>query len=139
VSTAFYTTGIPNLDVYFELTPEKKAWAKIARYMGWLLKTGPFQRFMKKQINKQPEGPSDEQRMQDTCVIVGEARDAKDTQVATRLVTPNGYNLTAMTALAIVGKVLDGDFKPGFQTPAGLYGPDLISEFKGCVRIDLEK
>lgn len=138
VSTAFYTTGIPNIEVYFKTTRELKAWARISRRMGWLLKSAPLQRFMNKQITKQPEGPGDEQRLQGTCTIVGEVRNAKGTRVATRLVTPEGYTLTGMTALAITKKVIDGHFKPGFQTPAGLYGPDLICEFQGCVRSDLE-
>lgn len=139
VSTAFFTTGIPNIEVYFAATQQLKGGARISRHMGWLLKTNPLQRFLKKQIDKQPEGPSDEQRRQGTCVIVGEARNEEGSKVASRVVTPEGYTLTAMTSLAITRKVMDGRFEPGFQTPAGLYGPDLICELEGCVRNDLEQ
>jgi short subunit dehydrogenase-like uncharacterized protein len=52
--------------------------------------------------------------------------------------TPNGYDLTAETALAAVERILSGDFKPGFQTPSLAYGADFILEFEGVRREDLK-
>lgn len=52
--------------------------------------------------------------------------------------TPDGYGLTAETALAVVERILSGDFKPGFQTPALAYGADFILGFEGVTREDLE-
>ena len=46
--------------------------------------------------------------------------------------------LTALTALAIVEKVLAGQLTPGFQTPSLAYGPDLIMEIEGVERVDEE-
>ena len=54
-----------------------------------------------------------------------------------RLRTPEGYTLTAMTSLEIVRRVLAGDAKPGFQTPSSVFGADFITEFDGCVRTDI--
>jgi short subunit dehydrogenase-like uncharacterized protein len=45
-----------------------------------------------------------------------------------RLVCPDGYTLTALSSLLITRKVLELNFKPGYQTPAGCYGADLILE-----------
>jgi short subunit dehydrogenase-like uncharacterized protein len=50
---------------------------------------------------------------------------------------PEGYTLTALTALAIVEKVLAGQVSPGFQTPSRVYGADLILEIEGVVRSDI--
>jgi short subunit dehydrogenase-like uncharacterized protein len=51
--------------------------------------------------------------------------------------TPDGYSLTAETALAAVKRVLSGDYKTGFQTPALAYGADFILEIEGVKREDL--
>jgi len=52
--------------------------------------------------------------------------DAAGQRRVSRLRTPDGYTLTALTAVAIVEKVLAGQLTPGFQTPSLAYGPDLI-------------
>jgi len=40
--------------------------------------------------------------------------------------------ITALAALNITQKILDGNFKPGFQTPAKAYWPDLIWRLRAC-------
>jgi short subunit dehydrogenase-like uncharacterized protein len=42
--------------------------------------------------------------------------------------------MTAYTSLIIAKKILEGNFKPGYQTPAGCYGADLILEVPGVTR-----
>ena len=37
----------------------------------------------------------------------------------------NRYTLTALSSLMVVKKVLEGNFKPGYQTPAARYGEEL--------------
>jgi short subunit dehydrogenase-like uncharacterized protein len=44
--------------------------------------------------------------------------------------------VTAEAALLVVKRVLDGSARPGFQTPAGLYGPDLVFGIAGVTRTD---
>jgi short subunit dehydrogenase-like uncharacterized protein len=48
--------------------------------------------------------------------------------------TPNGYTLTAMTALRAMQETLAGRGKPGFQTPARAFGADFILQFDGVKR-----
>jgi short subunit dehydrogenase-like uncharacterized protein len=64
-------------------------------------------------------------------------KDGSGRAVASRLRTPEGYTLTALTSLIIVSKVLAGQAPPGFQTPSTAYGPDLILEVEGVTREDL--
>jgi short subunit dehydrogenase-like uncharacterized protein len=47
---------------------------------------------------------------------------------------PEGYTLTAISSLIIIQKVLSGNFKPGYQTPAACYGADLVLEIPGVSR-----
>jgi short subunit dehydrogenase-like uncharacterized protein len=58
-------------------------------------------------------------------------------KVASRLLTPEGYTLTAMTSVEIARRTLAGEALPGFQTPSRVFGPDFISGFAGCSREDL--
>ena len=52
------------------------------------------------------------------------------------LKTPEGYTLTALTALAIAQRSRDGAARPGFQTPSRAFGPDFVLEFSGVERRD---
>ena len=97
----------------------------------------PMQSFLRSLIDRQPEGPSDEARRSGRQYIVGVARNEKDESVRSRLGTPEGYTLTAMTALDIARRVAAGEFKPGFQTPSLVYGADYVLGFDGVTREEL--
>lgn len=137
VSTAFHSTGIPNITVYFEASPQLEQAASLGPFMRWLLGTGPAQRMLKSRIDRGPEGPSDEQRRSGYSVLIGEAVNAAGERAVSRLQTPEGYSLTAATSLEIVRRVLGGNARAGFQTPSSLFGPDFITEFEGCRIEDL--
>jgi short subunit dehydrogenase-like uncharacterized protein len=94
------------------------------------------QRWLKKQIAARPAGPSDEQRARGVSLLWGEARDARGVKVVSRLRGPEGYTLTALTALAVMERVLAGDLRPGFQTPGRMYGADFILGIPGVERGD---
>jgi short subunit dehydrogenase-like uncharacterized protein len=98
----------------------------------------PFvQGFLKRQVDRGPEGPTDDERKRGYAVLIGVGRDEKGNTVRTRLKTPEGYSLTAQTGLAIAKRVLAGEFKPGFQTPSLAYGADFILEFDKVSREEL--
>jgi short subunit dehydrogenase-like uncharacterized protein len=136
VSTAFYSTGIPNIEVYTVLPPSNLKMLKLSRYLGWLLATKPVQKYLQKQIPA--GGPSDEERAKGKSYLWGEASDESGNKVEARQLCPEGYTLTALTALLIAGKILDGNFCAGFQTPAKCYGADLILEIEGTSRGDVK-
>ncbi len=134
VSTAFYTTGIPNIEVYTVVPEKQLKLLKLSRYLGWLLATKPVQAILQKQI---PEGgPNADERKNGKTFLWGKASDNAGNSVESRQTCPEGYTTTYLTALKIAGKILDGNFLPGFQTPAGVYGADLILEIEGTVRTD---
>ncbi len=132
VSTAFYSTGIPNVEVYTVVPEANLKMLKLSRYLGWLLKTKPVQNYLQKQI---PEGgPNAEERAQGKTYLWGEASDQQGNKIEARLTCPEGYTTTVLTALKIAEKILDGNFQTGFQTPAKCYGADLILEIEGTRR-----
>jgi len=135
VSTAFYSTGIPNIEVYTVLPEANLKMLKLSRYTGWLLGTKFVQNYLQKQIPA--GGPDQEERAKGKTFLWGEASDAQGNKVESRLQGMEGYTMTALTALKIAEKVLDGNFCAGFQTPAKCYGADLILEIEGTTRTDL--
>lgn len=134
VSTAFYSTGIPNIEVYTIVPEQQLKLLKLSRYLGWLLATSPVQNILQKQIPA--GGPSDEEREKGKTYLWGEATDEAGNKVEARQFGMEGYTMTALTALKIAEKILDGNFCAGFQTPAKCYGADLILEIEGITRTD---
>lgn len=135
VSTAYYSTGIPNIEVYTVVPESALKLMKLSRYLGWLLATKPVQNYLQKQI---PEGgPGSEERARGKTLLWGEARDDEGNKAVSRLEGPEGYNFTVLTALNICQKILDGNFRTGFQTPARAYGADLVLEIEGVRREDV--
>ena len=132
VATAFYSTGIPNIEVFTVVPPSNLKMMKMSRYLGWLLATGPVQNYLQKKIPA--GGPSDEERAAGKTLLWGEASDADGNRVESRMRGPEGYTLTAIAALNIAEKILDGNFMPGYQTPAKVYGAALVLEIEGVTR-----
>jgi short subunit dehydrogenase-like uncharacterized protein len=137
VATAWHSTGIPNIEIYFEAAGPMKYASWMGPSANWLLGRPMVQRFLKGRIEKMPEGPTDEQRAKARHVLIGEARNATGETVRSRMTTPEGYTLTSRTSLEIASRVCAGKFKPGFQTPSLMFGPDFILDFEGCRREDL--
>ncbi len=135
VSTAFYSTGIPNIEVFTVVPPSALKMMKLSRHFGKLFATGPFQKYLQSKIP--PGGPSDEERAKGKTLLWGKAAELDGNAVESRLQTPEGYTITALAALSIAQKVLDGNFKLGFQTPAKAYGADLVLEIDGVKRTDV--
>ena len=138
VATAYYTTDIPNIETYVEATPLVQGTLAGARYLGWLLRMAPWQAVMRAATDLLPEGPGDAERVAARMTIVAEAEDGAGRRARARLVTPESYSFTGVTAAAIASRALAGDVEPGFQTPARVYGSDFVLGFAGVVREDLE-
>ena len=137
VSTAYYSTGIPNIVTYFALPPLTRVGVKAGRYLGGLMASPFLQARLQALIDRRPAGPDQATREAASLVVVAEVSDAEGTRVSARLNGPSGYSLTALAALLVAKKVLAGDWKPGFQTPAAAYGADLVLQVPGVSRVDL--
>lgn len=136
VSTAYYTTGIPNIITYMAGGEAMYKQMKKVRYLGWLLNRRWLKNALKKRIDQRPAGPDDERRATTHCLVWGEVRNDKGATKAARMIGPEGYTLTAHLSLIIAKKVLSGNAPVGFQTPAGAYGADLVLELEGTNRED---
>ena len=137
VSTAFYSTRIPNITVYTGLSPKQIKQMKRSNYLGWLLRQRWLKNFLKKKIEQQPAGPTYESRVNSKTLLWGKVKNASNEERISLLQTPDGYSLTAITALECAKRVCEENFKVGFQTPSLAYGKDFILNFEKCERQDL--
>ncbi|MFD1598289.1 saccharopine dehydrogenase family protein, partial [Halobellus rarus] len=137
VSTAYHTTGIPNVDVYLSLPANARRAVAVSSYLGGGLDSDTLQRALSWLVDRYVDGPDAETRSTGEARVWGEAR-SPDDRVVSRLRTPETYHLTVRTALLTATKVLDGGAPAGYQTPAGAFGPDLILEIPGVERVDLQ-
>ena len=137
VSTAGHTTGIPNVETFIGSSGGQIRLAKLGNYLGWLLRSKAVQSFLQKRVTKTVTGPDVSTRQRARVHVWGKVWNAQGKTAEARLHGPEGYTLTALTALSITQKVLDGDWKAGYQTPAGCYGADLILEIDGVTREDV--
>jgi short subunit dehydrogenase-like uncharacterized protein len=104
------------------------------RWMGhlrWLTGLRAVKNLLIAQIRKRPRGPAEEQRENGRSLLWGEVENARGETVSATLVAPEGYRLTAATAVLVAQKIRGGNRRPGFWTPAGLYGEGLIEEAGG--------
>lgn len=137
VASAWYTTGIANIDVYCEATIPLRMMSAWSRAMGPLLATGPWQAWLDAQVALLPPGPNADERQHGSLVFVAEVEDCAGRRRASRMRTPEAYTFTERIAPRIAARVLRGDREPGFQTPARVYGADLALDVAGVTREDL--
>lgn len=137
VSTAFHSTRIPDIRVYAAVPPKTVRMMRLTRPILPLLGTAPVQRFLKARIAARTPGPSAERRAGARSRLWGEVRDAEGRVMQSRLVAPDGYSLTAMTAVAAAQRVAAGGVPVGFQTPSSAFGKDFILSFPDTQREDI--
>lgn len=136
ISTAYHTTGIPNVEVYTGVQPKAYYILKFQFLFNWLLRTNFVRNFILKKINERPAGPSDEQRANGYTIIWGKVWNGKGEEKTSLLQCADGYTVTAWGCLLITQKILKGEWNAGYQTPASCYGKDLILEIPKSKRIN---
>jgi len=137
VSTAYHSTGIPNVQTYMAFPPFATCLLRALRVIGPLVYTRPVKGLLKQSLRLVRIGPTEERRRNGFSLIVGEAFNDVGGSVSSRLRTPEGYSMTALATVEIMRRILAGDLKTGFQTPSLAYGPDFILGFEGVERVDL--
>lgn len=137
VSTAYYSTRIPNIEVRMAATPSLKVASLLPNFVRRVIGTPLVQSILKARVDRMPEGPSEEVLRSGNRVLVGAVTNLKGEIARTRLTTSQGYLLTAQTGVETARRVLSGEAEPGFQTPGLVFGADFILQFEGARREEL--
>ena len=134
--TAYRSTRIPDIEIYFEATMAGFMGVTANQYFGWMFRSPWAKAWFDAYMSTIPEGPSAQERERGRGVVVAEAW-SNGRRAGSRITTPEVYTFTGISAVAIVKRVLDDAFVPGFQTPSTFLGPDFVLSLDGVVREDI--
>ena len=129
LSTAFRSTGIPDIETYMALSPAAIAAAKRSALFAPLLGLGAVQSFLKWRVEKTVAGPTAAERERERSLLWGRV-ESGTRSVEGVVETLEGYALTAETAVAALRIVLAGSVKPGVWTPSQAFGADFIASVR---------
>ncbi len=134
VSTAFHTTGIPNIRVYTGTPPAAARRLQRLRALLPVAGLGPVKALLKAWVDHRDPGPDEETRKSARVYLWGRATDATGASVTGTLETPEGYAFTAESAVECTLRALAGGpgfAGPGAWTPSRAFGADLVAELPG--------
>ena len=131
VSTAYRSTGIPNIRTYMAMSPRALASVRRAARLGWLMRSGPIRRAAQALVGRWVDGPDAEARERGSSGVWAEVRNAVGAQVTATLRAPEGYTFTAQAALAAVLRILGGTVEAGAHTPVTAFGADFVKGLEG--------
>jgi short subunit dehydrogenase-like uncharacterized protein len=114
--TIWRDTAIPNIATYVYLTDGA---------------------FPEGDLAAMPDGPTLDQREANRYHAAVEVTGADGRVVRSVLETVNGYTFTTVAAAEAARRVLNGEARPGFQTPAGVFGDGFAETIADTKIVDL--
>ena len=137
VATAFYSTGIPNIEVYVAAPAGARLSLRLSRFLTPLLRSRAVKSYLKRRIRRGPPGPGPEARARGRTIIWGGVRDDAGGRAQSRLGGPEGYHVHRADR-SRRSRAGDGRSRAaGFQTPSRAYGPDFVLQVPAAERVDL--
>jgi len=137
VATAFHSTGVGNITVYFRRTRLLRSADTLGGLFGPLFRSRIGQRGLATIVRRFPEGPSLAERISHRGTIWAEAIDSSGTSSKASLSTPDAYDFTANSALEISSRIRSLPVALGLVTPFQAFGADFVLSLPGCSRMDI--
>jgi short subunit dehydrogenase-like uncharacterized protein len=137
VATAFHSTGVGNITVYFRRTKLLRSADTLGKLFGPLLRSRIGQRGLAAIVRGFPEGPSQAERNGHRGTIWAEAIDRSGKSARASLSTHDPYDFTANSALEISSRISSLPVALGLVTPVQAFGPDFVLSLPGCSRRDI--
>jgi short subunit dehydrogenase-like uncharacterized protein len=131
VSTAFHTTGIPNIRVYSAQSPKAIARIRWMRRLMPLLRINALRKLALKYADRRT-GPNAEERAQAHIDLWGRVRNPQGEEASMTMRVNEGYTFTVDSAIAAVEGVLANP-KAGAFTPARYFGAEFVKSIPGTV------
>jgi short subunit dehydrogenase-like uncharacterized protein len=128
VITGAITTRVRDIEVYSEMRWAERASYRLSGMTMDVFGAAPARALGKAVAKLWPEGPGMEARGQASFVMVVHALDPWRRERRMAIRTRDGYSFSVLTAVDAVQRVLAGQRKEGFQTPALTFGPNFIFE-----------
>ncbi len=132
ISTAWRSTGIPNIRVYAAFPrPTAVSMRMLRGVICSLLRLKRILEFFESLAAKTVRGPSAEARQSNIMHIRGDVWNASGEHRSIHMHTPEGYACTVDASLAVLSRVLDGNVRPGAWTPAQAFGSSFAAALSG--------
>ena len=131
VSTAFHSTGIPNIRVYTGASPRTIAKARRMRTFLPLLGLKPLKRLAQWWVGRTVTGPDERTRDSARTSLWGRVENAAGEAVTATLETPEGYAFTALSSIECASRVVAGEVDPGAWTPSRAFGASFVETIPG--------
>ncbi|MDY0065441.1 MAG: saccharopine dehydrogenase NADP-binding domain-containing protein [Steroidobacteraceae bacterium] len=138
VSTAYYSTGIPNIEVYSALSMHAVRRLQRTERLRPLLRRRWIVKLLARGVERRVKPPDQTQRASNPAFVWGEVRNAAGQVRTGRLRTANAYVFTVSSALAFLQNLPDESPYAGFATPAMLMGADFAASLPGSTPIHIE-
>jgi saccharopine dehydrogenase (NAD+, L-lysine-forming) len=132
VSTAWWSTRIPDITVYIGMEPALARAVQLAGPVLRILGAAPVRRALARVVDTFVTGPDEDQRQSRRAQLWGRARAADGRTASGTLETPEVYTLTARTAVEATLRASAGRLPAGAMTPSMAFGAGFIDEFDGC-------
>jgi short subunit dehydrogenase-like uncharacterized protein len=113
--TAWHSSAVPNIAMFVHITGEA---------------------FPEGDLSLLPDGPTQAQRDAHRARAVAEVTGADGSVARSVIETVNGYSYTPLAAVEAARRVLAGERRPGFETPAKLFGVGFAQSIAGTRIID---
>lgn len=133
VSTAYHSTGIPNIRVYTGASPAMIRRTRLLMPFLPLAGRKPVKRILQAWVDRTVTGPSRDVRESARVYLWGEVRSAAGQAVTSTLETPEAYRFTAVSAVECARRAAEGRVPPGAWTPSRAFGRDFVTELPGVV------
>ena len=137
VATAYYSTGIGNIEVYLPAPPALAVGMRLLDPLRPLLGLDAVQDWLKRLVDRRVHGPDQAARERQRSWLWGEARNAAGAVKTARLETANGYEVTVHGVLLAVRHLLAYDGPGGYFTPAQLLGARCVEQLPGSGKISI--
>jgi short subunit dehydrogenase-like uncharacterized protein len=135
VVTGEFTTGVRDIETFAETNWVGRVAHRLGAATGaWT--DGRTRRLVSNALSLAwPEAPPPELPGRAGFVLVAEAVDRWRRSKSLRMRTLDGYRVSVITACEMVRRVLDGEWRPGFWTPAALFGGGFVLSL-GCAELE---
>ena len=134
---AYFTTGIPNIEVYIGMPQARIAALRRLNRLGGLLRLGVFQRLLKSLIGA--GGPDEAERAGSRTRVWGEVQAPSGETRSARIEVGNGYDFTVRSAIGALQFMLEYTGETGYRTPSQLLGADFVEHQQGSGSIRVTK
>ena len=131
VSTAFHSTGIPNIKVYTGQSPAALRRARRIRPLLRFAGLGPIKKLLQWHVGRTVTGPNQTARETVRTYVWGQVENDDGQRVTGTLETPEGYAFTALASVECALRILEGSVAPGAWTPSRAFGSSFATELEG--------